>query len=158
MVQICGVSLLILPPKVAKLWGSLYLQMRKSCLSLWCFSPHHWHQTALSLTPVRYWWTRSVLSLSHNQREILPSLFGYSPFNTVSGEGVIWPPEILWCSKSSQPDGEHLKGVGGGVPMTLTNWHHVCSWRVGTQVLQKFLLNWQWKQSLTPHRNRVTVI
>lgn len=36
------------------------------------------------------------------------------------------PPEILYCSKSSGTDGESLKRVGGGVPVTVTNWHHVC--------------------------------
>lgn len=36
------------------------------------------------------------------------------------------PPEMLWCSKSPGTDGESLKGVGGGVPVTVTNWQHVC--------------------------------
>lgn len=45
------------------------------------------------------------------------------------------PHEMLWCSKSPWTDGEGLKGVGGGVPVPVTNWHHVC-WNLGSAEAQ----------------------
>lgn len=80
--------------------------------------------------PVRYKWAGSVLELSHNQRENpLPLFFGMlwlHDLKRISEKGVMGPPEMLWCSKSPGTDGESLKGVGGGVPVTVTNWHPVC--------------------------------
>lgn len=76
-------------------------------------------------------WAGSVLSLSHNQRENPPPLsfrmLCLPDLKRVSGEGVVEPPETLWCRKPPGTDRENLKGVGGGVPATLTNQHHVCS-------------------------------
>lgn len=156
-----GLPFPMLTPKMAKVWECLHLQMRKSFLSLWDLSPYHWHWTVLNPVPARHWWAGSVLALSHNQRENLPLLFSgmlcLHDHKRVSG-GVTWPPETLWCSKSPGTHGVNLKGVGVGVPVTLTN-QHVCSWRVQTWTLQEYsLLKLQQKQNLITHRNWVMCV
>ena len=74
-------------------------------------------------------WVR-VITVSHQRKNPPPLSFGMlclHDLKRASGEGVMGPLETLWCSKLPGTDGESLKGVGVGVPVTLTNQHHVCS-------------------------------